>query len=168
MEVIFMSGYSERVIVDRQMLAAGCAYLPKPFSPEALAMKAREVLGVPRTPATIVVADDEPAIRSLLRKILTAAGYTVLEAKDGKEAVRQIEASDADLLITDLAMPEQEGIETIRPLRSKRPRLKIIAMSGVFAGPMLRAAEALGAHASIAKPIQAEALLEIVTRVLGS
>ena len=167
MEVIFMSGYSERVIIDRQMLAEGRAYLPKPFSPESLAVKVREVLGVDRVPGTVVVADDEPAIRSLLRKILAAEGYTVLEAKDGKDAVRQIESENADLLITDLAMPEQESIETIRNLRRKRPRLRIIAMSGVFAGPILRSAEALGADASLAKPVQADALLETVHRVMA-
>ena len=167
MDVIFMSGYSEKVIIDRQMLAAGCTYLAKPFSPDSLALKVREVLGAQRTPGTIVVADDEPAIRSLLRKILAGEGYAVLEARDGREAVKQIEAGDADLLLTDLAMPGQEGIETIRGLRLKRPRLRIIAMSGVFAGPMLRAAEALGAHASLAKPIQPEALLETVRRVMG-
>ena len=63
-------------------------------------------------------------------------------------------------------MPEQEGIETIQILRRARPRLKIIAMSGVFAGSMLRAAEHLGAQASIPKPIQPDELLDVIARLM--
>jgi CheY-like chemotaxis protein len=166
MRIIFMSGYSERALIDRQVLDAAGAYLAKPFSPEALAVKVRHVLGGVRPASTIVVADDEPGVRSFLRKILTGAGYRVLEAKDGLEAVKQVRDSGADLLITDLAMPGQEGIETIQVLRRERPQLKIIAMSGQFAGPILRMAETLGAHASLAKPIQPGELLGTVERVM--
>jgi CheY-like chemotaxis protein len=124
------------------------------------------VLGPSRRAGTIVVADDESGVRSFLRKVLEGAGYQVLEAKDGREAVQQIETSEVDLIITDLVMPEQEGIETIQRLHRMRPQLKIIAMSGQFAGPLLRATEHLGAQASIAKPIQPDELLEVVARVI--
>ena len=70
-------------------------------------------------------------------------------------------------MITDLAMPEQEGMETIEKLHKVRPLLAIIAMSGQFAGPLLTATEYLGARATIAKPIQPELLLDTVARVLG-
>jgi two-component system cell cycle sensor histidine kinase/response regulator CckA len=166
MEIIFMSGYSERALIDRQVLDAAGAYLAKPFSPQALAVKVRDVLGAVRPAGTIVIADDEPGVRSFLRKILTGAGYRVLEAKDGIEAVQHVQTSNVDLLITDLAMPGQEGIETIQVLRREQPQLKIIAMSGQFAGPILRMAETLGAHASLAKPIQPGELLGTVRRVM--
>jgi two-component system, cell cycle sensor histidine kinase and response regulator CckA len=143
------------------------AYLPKPFSPEALVTKVRGVLGLPRPAATILVVDDEPGVRKLLRNVLTGASYQVLEADNGREAERQAENSEIDLVIMDLAMPVQDGIETIRTLRRLRPRLKIIAMSGVFAGPLLRAAEILGAQASLAKPIRPDELLEAVGRVMA-
>ena len=164
MEIVFMSGYNERAIPEESIV--GTAFLAKPFSAKALAVKVREVLDQARAAATILVADDEPRVRAVLRKILTAVGYRVLEAANGKEAVEQIEACKVDLLITDLAMPEQEGIETIRILHRARPNLKIIAMSGQFAGPLLEAAEKFGARASIAKPIDRETLLETVARVL--
>jgi signal transduction histidine kinase/CheY-like chemotaxis protein len=164
MEVLFMSGYSEHVIADRLQLAG--TYLPKPFSPEALATKVRRVLGSPRPAGTILVVDDEPGIRKLLRNVLTGVSYHVLEAENGRDALQQIETSEIDLVIIDLAMPEQEGIETIGTLRRVRPQLRIIAMSGVFAGPLLRAAELLGAHASLAKPIQPDELLHTVARVM--
>jgi CheY-like chemotaxis protein len=167
MEVLFMSGYTERAITDR--LESAGSYLAKPFSPEALAAKVREVLGSRRRRGTILVADDEPRVRDFLRKILTGVGYQVLEANNGREAEQQVEASDIDLLITDLAMPEQGGIETIQRLHKARPQLKIIAMSDQFTGPILHGAEFLGAQASIAKPIQPDELLDVVARViLGS
>ena len=164
MQIMFMSGYSERAMLDRQTLDG--AYLAKPFSPQALAVKVREVLGAPRAAGTILVADNEPGVRGMLRKILAGVGYRVLEARNGKEALQQIETSEVDLLITDLAMPEQEGIETIRMLHRVRPGLKIIAMSGQFAGALLEAPERFGAQASIRKPIQPDALLDAVARVL--
>jgi len=167
-EIIFMSGYNDHATVDRQKLDSAGAYLAKPFSPEALAIKVREVLGSPRRAGTILVADDESGVRSFLRKLLEGEGYQVLEARDGREAVRQIETSEVDLMITDLAMPEQEGIETIQRLHQMRPRLKIIAMSGQFAGQMLHVAEHLGARASLAKPIQPDELVAVVARVMCS
>jgi CheY-like chemotaxis protein len=164
MVVVFMSGYSERAMADRLELAG--AYLQKPFSPEALATKVRSALGSPRPAGTILVVDDEPGVRKLLRNVLAGVGYEVLEAENGKEAEHQIEACGIDLAIIDLAMPEQDGIETIRALRRVRPQLKVIAMSGVFAGPLLQAAEFLGAQASLAKPIRPDELLDAVARAM--
>jgi len=120
-----------------------------------------------RQAVTIVVADDDPQIRDFLRTILTDAGYQVLEAKNGREAVQQVETSDVHLVITDLAMPEQEGIETIQKLHGLRPQLKIIAMSGRFPRPLLRMSEHLGAQESLAKPIDPDELLDAVARVMA-
>ena len=122
--------------------------------------------GFQRQAGTIVVADDDLGVRNFLRTILTSVGYEVLEAKNGKEAMRQVETSEVDLVITDLAMPEQEGIETIQWLHRLKPQLKIIAMSGQFAGPLLRMAQHLGAQESLAKPIDPDELLDAVVRVM--
>jgi signal transduction histidine kinase/CheY-like chemotaxis protein len=165
MEIVFMSGYSELAITGRLELTG--SYLPKPFSPEALATKVRGVLGAPRSAGTILVVDDEPGIRHLLRKLLTGVGYRVLEAGNGREAIQQVATSKVDLVIMDLVMPELEGIETIQALHRKLPQLKLIAMSGQFASPMLRVAEHLGAQVSLAKPIQPDELLEAVARMIA-
>jgi PAS domain S-box-containing protein len=165
-KIIFMSGYSEHAALDPQELESAGAYLAKPFSPETLAGKVREVLGPLRRGSTILVADDESGIRSFLRKLLEDAGYQVLEAKNGREAAQRIETTEVDLLITDLAMPEQEGIETIQKLHRMRPALKIITMSGRFAGPLLETTKLFGAMASLAKPIHPDELLDVVARVL--
>jgi CheY-like chemotaxis protein len=166
MKIVFMSDYSDRVKLNTGAADRMDAYLSKPFSAEALTAKVFDVLGAPRSAGTVLVVDDEPATRNFLRKILAEAGYRVAEASNGADAVRYIEASDVDLMITDLAMPEQEGIETIQMLRRSRPRLKTIAISGQFGASMLRAAECLGAHASLAKPVQPDELLEAVARVM--
>lgn len=121
----------------------------------------------PRT-LTIVVADDDPAVRGLVSRVMTRAGFRVLEAPDGREALRLAKVEEAGLVITDLAMPEQEGIETIGMLGKLVPRPAIIAMSGAFGRTMLRAASALGAAATLQKPFSPNEVLDAVAAVLRS
>ena len=72
-----------------------------------------------------------------------------------------------DLVITDLVMPEQEGLETLRRLRVERPNLPVIAISGAFGGSFLETASRLGATATLAKPIDPETLLRAVRKALA-
>lgn len=115
---------------------------------------------------TILVVDDDVGVRDVLRSMLEAAGYRVLLAENGKEAMKALKAEEADLILTDLVMPEQEGIETIKALRQEYPGIRVIAMSGAFGGDYLRIAAYLGAHGTLAKPIQMDALLKLVGEVL--
>jgi YesN/AraC family two-component response regulator len=71
-----------------------------------------------------------------------------------------------DLMLTDLVMPEMEGLDLIRRVRKERPELKVIAMSGEFGGSFLKVAGLLGAHATLPKPIRPDALLDSIRRVL--
>ncbi|HEV3197266.1 MAG TPA: response regulator [Bryobacteraceae bacterium] len=167
MEILFTSGYGEPFMTRHGFVDLDASYLPKPFSPEALATRVREVLGPPGT-ATILVVDDEAGIRGLLRKVLAGAGYKVMEAKNGKEALEQIRGAELDLVLTDLVMPDMEGLEMIGIIHKERPELKIIAISGMFGGRFLHAAELLGAHATLAKPIRPDDLLDAVRRVLAA
>jgi CheY-like chemotaxis protein len=164
MEVIFMRSSSERALTDRLGLPA--SYLSHRLSPDPLAARVRGVLGLPHSLGTILVADDEPDIRKFLREVLNSVGYEVFEAENGKEVIHQVEGSQIDLVILDLAMPVQEGIETIQNLRRIRPQLKIIAISGRFER-LLRAAKSLGAQMSLPKPVQRDELLDAVAQVLG-
>jgi CheY-like chemotaxis protein len=116
---------------------------------------------------TILVVDDEDAIRELFQDLLSAAGYQVLVASDGRQAVDLLRRGmTPDLLITDLVMPNQEGIETIQAVRQQFPKMKIIAMSGAFGGQFLRMAKLLGADATLMKPIQVDQLCVTVDQVL--
>ena len=114
----------------------------------------------------ILIVDDEAAIRGLLTEYLTGLGFETAIACNGLDALEQVRTFDPDLLIIDLVMPEQEGIETIQMLRRSRPGLKTIAISGQFGASVLRAAEYLGADASLAKPVQPDELLQAVARVM--
>lgn len=114
----------------------------------------------------ILIVDDEPMIRRLLWEFLARHGYDVVEASNGREAVTMASKSSVDLVITDLFMPEQEGIETIRQLRKERPGLKILAMSGAFGGEFLPMVRYLGADNILHKPLRYDDVLRAVRAVL--
>jgi len=121
--------------------------------------------------ASILIADDDGGVRRLLRTVLEAGGHKVWEASNGKEAAALNRRMKFDLVIIDLVMPEQEGLETIQALTKEHPGLRIIAMSGATGthpGTMLRVAQALGAKASLPKPFSTYTVLETVQRVLDS
>jgi PAS domain S-box-containing protein len=166
LKVILMSGYADEAIGHRGAHEAGWAYLPKPFPPQALVAKVREVLAMPATLRTILVVDDEEAVRRLLQDML-GDRYRVLVAADGREALETIEGEpNLDLVITDLVMPNLEGIETIQAIRKVRPGLKIVAMSGAFGGHFLKSAKVLGADAALMKPIQVDTLRKTLGELL--
>jgi PAS domain S-box-containing protein len=165
-KVLFMSGYTDNVIAHHGVLEEGAEFLQKPFSPEQLAGKVRAVLGPPKRLARILVADEEAGVRGFLRKVLERGGYEVMEAVDGKPPLDEARAAQVDLVIADLILPEQEGIEFIRALRREMPGIGIIAISGRFQGPYLTMAGNLGADAMLAKPVGAELLLARVAQVL--
>lgn len=118
----------------------------------------------------ILVIDDEPDIRELLRRMLERKGYRVTEAPDGAVGVKLYREDPVDLIITDIIMPEKEGLETIMELRRDFPDVRIIAISGggkaMQSFSCLSLAEKLGARRSISKPINQAALLETVAAVL--
>ena len=118
-------------------------------------------------PQSILVAEDNGQLRSWLQKVLEYAGYAVMEAANGRELMDILRRTSVHLCITDLAMPEQEGIETIQMIRSEYPEMKIIVISG--AGPeMLQVSRKLGATASLSKPVDVETLLKTVREVLAA
>jgi CheY-like chemotaxis protein len=141
--------------------------LPTISRPVPLAGRAARVADVAGMARVILVVDDEPAARELIRTTLEGAGYDVLEACDGREAEAVLAGSHVDLMITDIVMPEQDGLETIKAVRKSYPLLKIIAMSDTAGGYQLRAARLLGADAVIAKPLTHGVLGDAVSSQLG-
>ena len=120
-----------------------------------------------RTSPSILVADDETAIKELVREMLESSGYKVYTASDGREVITCLRENPVDLLITDLVMPEQEGVETICQARQMLPELKVIAISG-GATLYLKIARLLGATATLQKPFSMDALISTVERLLGA
>ena len=119
--------------------------------------------------AHILIVDDEETVRDIIAAALTFAGYHVETASNGREAVQRFERQRADLVITDLVMPEKDGIEIVTELRKTQPDLAIIAMSGQSShSPLyLGMAKKLGARRTLAKPFSVETLLTTVKEVLA-
>jgi DNA-binding response OmpR family regulator len=118
----------------------------------------------------ILVVDDEETVRNLLKVILERERYQVIAAADGKEAIRLFRRNPCDLIITDIIMPEQEGLKTIFDLRRDHPDVRIIAISGggqYGLGGYLDAAAALGADETFAKPFDRIELLKTVRDLLS-
>ena len=120
--------------------------------------------------ARILVIDDEAAVRNLVATILRKTGHEVFEASDGKRGGAVLSEQPVDLIITDLLMPEKDGIEMIMEARRDFPAIRIIAMSGGgMAAPAdyLPMAELLGAERTLAKPFTAAQLRALVESVLA-
>jgi CheY-like chemotaxis protein len=112
----------------------------------------------------ILVVDDNAEMRSALKRILEAQGYEVDLAQDGAQAAALQAKRRADVLVTDLFMPERDGIETIELFRARYPAMGIIAMSGDphlrVINDYLEVAKIAGANLTLRKPFAAEALLQ--------
>ena len=119
--------------------------------------------------ANILVMDDDPQVRRLIERILSQAGHRVHSAANGRDGLRLFEASRPDLVITDIVMPQQEGVETIHALRRAGHALPIIAISGngTDAGAeYLRIAGRIGADRTLSKPFRVQQLLDAVEALL--
>lgn len=115
----------------------------------------------------ILIIDDDEAIREYLSVLLDDEGYTVMEAEDGSAGLNLLTTFRADIIITDLVMPEKEGIETIREIKAMYSDCKIIAMSGAMnRDNYLLITKALGANAVIKKPFERETVLDTVKNLL--
>ena len=119
--------------------------------------------------ASILIVDDEPQVLQILTRILEWAGHTVSEAGDGKAALRMFAGDPADVVISDIYMPEMDGIEFLIRVREAFPEARVIALSGggcLGKEDVLTAAGNLGAVGMLEKPFSVEECLEVVDRAL--
>jgi len=118
----------------------------------------------------ILVIDDDWQMREMMHQALERAGYGVVDAANGKIGMNIQRQEPVDLVITDLIMPEKEGIETIRELRRDFPGLKIIAISGggrAGADGYLSVAKTIGADRTLSKPFDLKQILDTVGELLS-
>jgi DNA-binding NtrC family response regulator len=113
------------------------------------------------------VVEDDRHVQTALRGLLEDAGHEVELAENGRVALQRLDARPTDLVITDILMPEKEGLETIREARARWPGLKIIAISGVFGLDFLKAAYAFGANQVLPKPLHPDTLMAVVSECLS-
>ena len=123
------------------------------------------------TPISVVVADDVTEIQQLLQQWLRDLGCVVTCVSTGKEAVRVLRTMHVDMVITDILMPDGDGLEVITQLRQIQPSARIIAMSGggnhLGATECLKLANGLGAHGILLKPFNRQQVIEIVSQQLS-
>jgi CheY-like chemotaxis protein len=123
-------------------------------------------------PLCVLVADDEEHIRTLLRRWLTEEGHTVLSAGNAREAAKLLTRIRFDLIVTDIIMPEGDGLQLIREFKEAQPEVRILAISGggkyMERGDCLKMAKGLGAHAVVMKPFVREELLDGIKVALAS
>ncbi|BDV02052.1 response regulator [Thermodesulfomicrobium sp. WS] len=118
----------------------------------------------------VLVIDDDQLMCLALAKMLVAEGYAVEQAGDGDEGLRLYRQNPFDVVVTDMIMPDKEGIQIIRELRKLDPKIRIIAMSGGGRGgatDYLKWAKLMGAKRCLSKPIKREELVEAVAEVLA-
>jgi len=175
MPVILCTGFSELISEDKARALGIKAFVMKPALIHEMAVTIRQVLDQGKeekasAPKRILIVDDEDQMRSMLRQMLKSPGYEISEASNGKIALRLCKDRQTDLIITDLIMPEKEGIETIVEIKRSFPEIKIIAISGGGQNDpetYLELAKKLGAERTLAKPFEMKELLKTVEDLLG-
>ncbi len=118
--------------------------------------------------AEILIIDDDPDVRDVMKAALSAAGHQVREAKDGVEGLALVRKHHPTLVVTDIVMPEKEGMEIIRELRRQVPNIAILAVSGAVRSAFyLHLASQFGADAVLAKPFRFDDLIRVVADLLN-
>ncbi len=119
--------------------------------------------------AKILLVDDDAQVRTMLKLTLEREGYEIVEAADGNEAVQLYDPETIGLVITDIVMPEKEGIETIMELKAINPKVSVIAISGggrISPEDYLKWARRFGVVNTFTKPVDREALLATVEKII--
>jgi CheY-like chemotaxis protein len=118
---------------------------------------------------TILLVEDDESVRCVLQRIIERQGHTVVPTNNGKVALRALENQRFDLIITDICMPEMDGIELVRTLRRMSERPRVIAISGGrgSATSYLAMALTFGAEATLAKPVSGNELIDEIDRVMS-
>jgi CheY-like chemotaxis protein len=117
----------------------------------------------------VLIVEDDKELREMLKLSLLRRNFTVLEAENGKAAITHFKPLMTDLVVTDLIMPEEDGLKVVIKLRELKPSIKIIAISGggkVGPGSYLNLAKALGADAIYSKPFSINDLIAKIEQLL--
>ena len=119
----------------------------------------------------VLIVEDDKELREMLKMSLLRRSFTVFEAENGKDAITHFKPTITDLVVTDLIMPEEDGLKVVIKLRELKPSIKIIAISGggkVGPGSYLNLAKALGADAIYSKPFSINDLTLKIEQLLDN
>lgn len=119
--------------------------------------------------AIVLVVDDDPTIRTIAAELLREERHAIIEAADGDEALRVLDATHAELVVLDMLMPNRDGLETIMEIRRRHPGVRILAISSggsIGIGNLLGMARVFGADETLAKPLSFTTFAATVNRLL--
>ena len=120
-----------------------------------------------REKAKILVVEDNPATRELLREFLSQEGYTVRVARDGKEALLRVRKDNFDLVLTDVKMPRMDGVQLLKELQKIIPHTKVVIVTATADSEIAVKVMKLGAYDYITKPFCLDSILQKVEKALG-
>jgi CheY-like chemotaxis protein len=116
----------------------------------------------------VLIVDDEPDVRNLFERVLSEDGYYTTAVGTARQALAAVRNGDFDVVILDLSLPDEDGLETTRQIRAEASHLRILAVSGFMVGDMSSVALAAGATATLLKPTTPPTLLRTVYRLLDA
>ncbi|HWC62648.1 MAG TPA: response regulator [Rhizomicrobium sp.] len=131
----------------------------------------RDIAAAPENPdiQRLLVVEDDEGLCELIRRMLERAGFITIGARNGRDALRHLDSQQIDLIITDMVMPDMDGVELMRTLRRDRPRLPIVTLSGVEDfREYRRISKNLGAQAALRKPVSRADLILTAKNVLAA
>jgi YesN/AraC family two-component response regulator len=117
-----------------------------------------------RSPITILVVDDEPMVRNILEQLLQRKGYNIKGVSGAKEALEYIKSNKVDLVVSDIAMPEMDGLELLQVLKRTFPNIGVVMMTGYGDAYSVKEALSLGADEYITKPFKGHEVALIIER----
>src|SRR5689334_21147645 len=117
-------------------------------------------------PGYILVVDDDVRVLGVLSMALESAGYRVKSTVSGSDALNMMRSEHFDAVVLDLSMPQPDGFEVLKEARSISSKTKIVVISGVMRGPLLRAASLMGGAATLEKPVDPDVLVQTIAAVL--
>jgi len=130
------------------------------------ALLAQKRKGAPSAPRKILIVDDEPSMRLLLRRTLELGFYTVYEAANGTAALRMIEQIDPDVILLDINLPDMNGLDILKEIRKSDFTVGVLMVSALNHRQWVELAQAEGADGFIGKPYMIKDILNAVTRLV--
>jgi len=174
MPVLIITGYNFAYTKDKAMGSGADGFLAKPFRIGKIEELMQKALGIkgsttqerPYRLKKILVVDDDDELRNMLLEVLGSLDYFPIGVEDGEQALKQLRIQDFDLVISDIRMPEMDGLTLLKNIKQKAPKLPVVMITGFPSTCPVQKAMQEGADGYLAKPFRIEKIDELMRDVL--